>query len=281
MFLRRPHALLVLALAPLPGQAAFNIELVDGGGLTSELWAQFTLAATTWEGYITDYAWDYATYSGYLSGWDGNLTIIASAISIDGVGGILGQAGPDGGYDLTSVGGYGFATSGIMQFDVDDLDYMLSTGTLSMVILHEMAHVIGFGTLWEMNGLYDATNAPGEYVGANAIAAYNAEFGYSAAYVPVELEGGTGTAGGHWDENYGGANPGSTDFGYALMSGWANPGSYITDTTLGQFEDLGYTVNYAYDPYAVVPEPDAPLAPLLVAGAAVALSRRRRRHASR
>ncbi len=260
-----------LLFTPLSTQAAFNIELIDGGGLSTEQWAQFTLAEATWEGFLTGYSYD---YSSYVSDW--NLQITATGSTIDGSGGVLGSAGPSTVYNFTSYGGYMYTTTGTMNFDTADLDTMLANETLGMVILHEMAHVIGFGTLWSYNGLYDETNSPGEYLGANALAQYNAEFGYSASFVPVELGGDVGTAHAHWDENDGGVNPATSDFGYALMSGWANPGSYITNTTLGQFEDLGYTVNYAYDPYAVVPEPDSPLVPLLAAIAAVGVARRRR-----
>ena len=36
----------------------------------------------------------------------------------------------------------------MMEFDVADMDLLESDGTLKPVILHEMAHVLGIGTLW-------------------------------------------------------------------------------------------------------------------------------------
>ncbi len=49
-----------------------------------------------------------------------------------------------------------------------------------------MAHCLGFGTIWTDLGLLSGagTNDP-EFLGKNAIAEYNAEFGLNATGVPV------------------------------------------------------------------------------------------------
>ena len=36
-----------------------------------------------------------------------------------------------------------------MQFDVADMAKLISNGTLQSVVLHEMGHVLGIGTLWD------------------------------------------------------------------------------------------------------------------------------------
>ena len=41
-----------------------------------------------------------------------------------------------------------------------------------------------------------------------------------------------------------------------LMTGWLNSGSFISDTTLGSFEDLGYNTTLNLAGAAAVPEPD-------------------------
>ncbi|MDR1280031.1 MAG: hypothetical protein LBK99_04340, partial [Opitutaceae bacterium] len=95
----------------------------------------------------------------------------------------------------------------------------------------------------------------------HALANYRAEFNQpSATYVPVEGEGGYGTAGGHWDEVYLGANNTGfisnltgQDMRYELMTGWANSPMFLSSVTLGALEDLGYIVNY--DVLNMVPEP--------------------------
>jgi hypothetical protein len=240
------------------------------GGLTASQQNVFTTAANTWMSYLT----------GYQAGINiSSLTIDASGTTIDGVGGVLGQAGPTFG---TSQGGYVLATQGTMQFDTADLANMESNGSLLYVILHEMAHVIGFGTLWTNNGVY--VNGTGQFTGANAVSAYQAEYNQpGATYVPVELGGGGGTANGHWNEVDGGAGltgilSGSSvcgsycDMTYELMTGWLNgPTAYISNTTIASFSDIGYTTSLVTS----TPEPGTGV--LLGAGfVAVALFRRRR-----
>ena len=120
-----------------------------------------------------------------------------------------------------------------MEFDTADLNWLESNGSLLDVIVHEMAHVIGFGTLWEWNGVY--TSGTGQYTGPAGLAAYRAEFDPTAAFVPVELHGGPGTANGHWDEDWaGGSN--------ALMTGYLGSGNFISDTTVQSFVDIGYVL---------------------------------------
>jgi hypothetical protein len=45
-----------------------------------------------------------------------------------------------------------------------------------------------------------------------------------------------------------------------LMSGWLNGGSYISDTTLGSFEDMGYNTTLLLN---AVPEPSSALLALV------------------
>jgi hypothetical protein len=209
------------AYAELP---SFDITIQFDSGLSESQQAVFSSAESYWESVITNYAYNVTFEPG--------LTITASGEEIDGQSGILGQAGPTVG---NSSYGTLYATGGTMRFDTADLDYMESQGTLYNVILHEMAHVIGYGSLWDYNGLY--TDGTGEYTGANALAEYQAEFDPNATYIPIELDGGEGTQDAHWDEDWAG---GSTE----LMTGWLNGTPFISNTTLAQFEDLGYIVDF-------------------------------------
>jgi len=220
--------------------AGFDISVVFGGGLTSSQQSVFSEAETFWETLITGYQ-PGITLSG--------ITIEASGIAIDGNGQILGQAGPRSGVIQQ---GFGIATSGIMQFDTADLGVLETAGLLDEVIIHEMAHVMGFGTLWELNGL--STPGSGQYTGQNALDIYRLEFDPLATFIPVELDGGEGTVDGHWDEGWAGtANE--------LMTGFLNVPAFISATTVASFRDLGYTT---IDLVAAVPLP-APVL-LLLAG---------------
>lgn len=164
-----------------------------------------------------------------------DVLIEATATAIDGPGGILGSAGPR---ELRTDGTL-LPWKGAMQFDTADLDQLEASGQLVDVIVHEMAHVLGFGTIWELKGLIEGAGTPGSvFTGANAVAAYNEIFGNTDPAVPLETQGGPGTADGHWSEDL---------FGTELMTGFLNAGvpNPISRVTVGQFEDLGYQVDYA------------------------------------
>ena len=187
-----------------------------------------------------------------------SMFISAEVVAIDGAGGVLGSAGPT---ELVNDGFRWLASHGRMRFDVADIANLDANGTLEDVILHEMAHVMGIGTLWTTNNLY--TSGSGEYNGANALAQYQVEFDNSAVFVPVELDGGPGTANGHWDESNAVTviDPNNVNFGRtrsgALMTGFLDTNDpYISNTTGGSFQDLGYSVNFNAI-QGTVPEPSS------------------------
>lgn len=243
--------------------APFTINVNFSGGLSPTQQSIFTTAANTWMNLI----------SGYQPGISiASLNISAAGTAIDGVGGVLGSAGPD---TVTSQGGFLLATSGSMNFDSADLSNMESNGTLLTVILHEMAHVMGFGTLWTPNGVY--LNNTGQYTGPAALTAYKAEFSQpSATFIPVELGGGAGTANGHWNEADGGGSLTGIisplgDMRFELMTGWVNSPYFISQTTIGSFVDIGYLAATTD-----MPEP-APMALISIGLLAVGVLRRRTR----
>lgn len=180
-----------------------------------------------------------------------DLVIFANVTAIDGPGGILGQAGPC----LIRTAG-SLPVLGIMQFDVADLNNLETAGQLDEVILHEMQHVIGFGTIWNNLGVISgAGGADPFFTGANAIAAFNANGGnsYPGTPVPLENTGGSGTRDSHWRE---------TVFKNELMTGFLNGGANpLSVITVQHFADIGYSVNPgAADAYTVVfPSPPASL----------------------
>ena len=114
---------------------------------------------------------------------------------------------------------------------------MEGSGILEAVILHEMGHVLGFGTLWEFGrDLRDGTGSPDpRFTGPLAIATY-AELGGSGT-VPIEGDFGPGTQGSHWDED---------TFYNELMTGFLNSGARtnpLSDLSIAAMGDLGYVVN--------------------------------------
>jgi len=173
----------------------------------------------------------------------------------DAPGGILGSAGPcvlrGSGDDVGTV------VVGFMQFDTADLDSLEADGLLEDVIVHEMGHVLGLGTLWEPQGLLDFVASDGAascrnaavftvdptFVGASGVAAWQDDLG-GTGNVPVENGGQPGTRCGHWDED---------TFGTELMTGYLNLGvQSLSVLSVRSLEDLGLTVDpAAADPYAL------------------------------
>ncbi len=185
------------------------------------------------------------------------LRINASVVTIDGAGGTLGSAGTDQ-YAIDQQS-FRLATDGTMEFDVADVSSLVSSGIFDDVILHEMAHVMGFGTMWNLNNVY--IDGSGKFTGAVATSFWQSEFG-QIGNPDVELGGGPGTRDGHWNENEGGVgftnirDPLGRDMRYELMTGWLNNDSqgspFISNMTLGSFFDIGYQANFQ-----AVPEPSS------------------------
>ncbi len=235
--------------------------------------AAFDSAEATWESILIGYQGGVAASrsAGSSVSVGGTLTdVIINALiePIDGAGGILGSAGPN--EIIIDTLGYTLATDGSMRFDTADVANLSTNGSLEAVVLHEMAHVLGFGTLWTNNGVYN--NGSGEYTGAAATLQWQTEFGQTGT-PDVELDGGPGTANGHWNENiFGLGAVGITDsmgrdMQNELMTGWLNSPTFISRMTVESFSDIGFEV-------AAVPEPSSLM---MLTAPTVGLMRRRRK----
>ena len=170
-----------------------------------------------------------------------DVIIYATVAPIDGPGKILGFAGP-----CTIRSGSALTSIGTMQFDTDDIDRMITTGTLQDVIQHEMLHVVGIGTLWITKGLLaGAHTVDSRFTGTFGI---NACIGLGGlpvcpTSVPVENSGGAGTADAHWRES---------TFGTELMTGFIQSTNQFSTMSIQSMADLGYTVNpLAADAYVI------------------------------
>ncbi len=171
-----------------------------------------------------------------------DVIIFATVENIDGQGGILGSAGPCTVRNSTSL-----PVIGRMRFDDADLLFREGVGQLLPLILHEMGHVLGFGTIWtDLGVIADKGTADPIFVGTNALALWpSLTLGYLGRPVPVENQFGPGTADAHWRESV---------FNAELMTGFIEtPGVTmpLSRMTIASFKDLGYGVNYdASEPFA-------------------------------
>ena len=215
------------------GNAAdsFNIMITYGGDLSGSLAQSFMDAADYFSQIILK---DVADLS---SGLD-DIQIDASLIEIDGAGGVLGRAGPQ--YVRSS--NY-LPTEAIMEFDVADAQTFADQGLWDDIVFHEMLHTLGFGTLWGFMSLRDGSIAGGDmrFNGTHANDVYEDEFADIAAAdgfnfgIPIETDGGAGTAGGHWDE---------ATFDNEIMTGYVNGSNFMSWMSIAALEDMGYDTVY-------------------------------------
>jgi Bacterial Ig-like domain (group 2)/Leishmanolysin len=242
---------------------AFDIVLTYLTPLTTSQRAAFEAARDRWESIVVgdlpdvnnDLPANQCGSNPATSGPFDDLTIFVTVTAIDGPGATLGQAGPcfirvPG--DLTVIG--------LMEFDEEDVEIIEGEGLLDEVVLHEMGHVLGFGTLWDTED-FNLLRNPSErdslppcdpplvdthFVGPQAIAAFNAAGGadYSGAKVPVMNEGCVGTVNSHWRDAV---------FGAELMTGFINDGANpLSAISVAAMRDITYTVSVAgADPYTV------------------------------
>ena len=250
--------------------------IVDGAeAVDLDKRAVFQEAVDYWENIIV----------GYDDGLDRTVTIYASTFLSGGDTGSL------------NVGKGAWYLSGLTNLDADRR--VPTTGRIRLnsnprglvngtfrdrTVKHEIGHVLGLGELWSVNNVHE--NGSGKYTGINGVAAFNREFGLNYDYVPVEIDGGPGTANVHWNsflESDQDGEPGDDfdplvvsgqfagqNFGNDLLasSGGRGPQLYLSDTSLGALRDMGYnTIAYS------VPEPSSSI---LLALGSLALIRRRR-----
>ncbi len=230
--LESPESTTSLQIAPAP-RAGFQIDLNFTTPLTFTQRQAFEQAASRWSRIISaDLPDIFLDENGLLVD---DVLIDVSTPLLDGIGGVLGQAEPR----LIRTQS-GLPILGIMEFDSADLTQLESDDSLDEIILHEMAHVLGFGTLWRRFRRFDLLNGflfP-RYTGEQAIAQYQQLFTVSPLLgqtIPLEAFGGQGTRLLHWSEAV---------FTDELMTGFFDAGqTQISSVTIASLADLGYAVD--------------------------------------
>ncbi len=222
-------------------QFDIDVRFIGDGG-TQQQRDAFIRAAAKWRRVIVGdvHTARVSEVAGYCDSWIpaidetiNDVVIFARIRSIDGVGKILAQAGPCSFSTVSNLTLYG-----LMEFDQDDLPGMIANSTLDDVVLHEMGHVLGIGTLWSFrrNLLVDRGGADPYFVGGSARAEFARIGGlaYGGMSVPVENSGGPGTRDAHWRASV---------LGRELMQGYARAGGMpLSRLTAASLADLGYSV---------------------------------------
>jgi hypothetical protein len=153
---------------------------------------------------------------------------------------------------------------GRIVVDTDDVETLAGLGLLEDVVAHELGHVLGIGTLWELKELLaepslpDAPGADTHFTGPRAVAAFLALGGaaHPGAPVPVENQvGGEGSRDVHWRQGVF-FNELMTPL---LVAGGPNPLSRVSAASLA---DLGYEVRESLaEPWSLPGVGGAPAAP--------------------
>lgn len=227
--------------------AAFLIDVRFLTSMSADQRDAFVAAARRWMSIITGHltpipvnlpAGACSTLQPAMNETVTDVVIFAEVIPIDGVGNVLGSASPCATRSTTDL-----TIVGTMQFDSADLQALVATNQLVATITHEMAHVLGFGTVWSTRSLTSGlgTTDP-RFIGPEAVSIwppFSAALGFPGTNPPIENLGGAGTAGSHWRESV---------FHAELMTGYIEaPGvpMPLSRITIASMKDLGYQVDYA------------------------------------
>lgn len=166
--------------------------------------------------------------------------------SIDGVGEAVARSGPCSvrvSRFPASDDIYKEAILGAIQLDEIDVGRMEANGVLLPVVVHEMAHVLGFGTTWDEHDLIADPSLPANpiadtrFTGRLARAAFDAAggTGYTGgAKVPVQSGARSGSSDAHWRESV---------FVDELMTPFVGGGHALSLITIESLADMGYGVD--------------------------------------
>ena len=171
-----------------------------------------------------------------------DLLVYVRVVDLDGAGGVLARAGP-----CRLRAGSNLPYVGRIEVDSADVAQMEESGSLTGILLHELGHVLGFGTTWGYLGLLrdpsfpDNWDADTHFAGALARKAFDEAGGskyVAGAKVPVEVATlfNRASADSHWRESV---------LDTELMTSYGEE-SGITELsaiTIQSLADLGYTVD--------------------------------------
>lgn len=203
----------------------FSMQLNFGDGmsmLNSGVRTAVSEAAKFWEDVITS-----STFNGAH-----NLAIdvVGVAASQDWLAAATNRSG------TTDATGKWMPTTGTVRINTSySSDYNRDPSYLKNLLIHEFAHVLGIGTVWEKQGRSFIDRASNTYSASTyAGKAYGELLGtFTPTAVPLEAG-----AFGHWDE---------AKFGDELLTPYAEGAGVkmpLSQVTLASLRDIGWNVNY-------------------------------------
>jgi hypothetical protein len=251
---------------PEPDSSRYNITLVFSEDETTQSLTEaqrqvFIDAAARWEAIITGDLEPVENFSlaanAFLPGAPpvvGTVDDVLIFVRFGNLGGPLGRAGPRLIREAGTPDAF-LTVAGIMEFEIDEFlpgGFFENQQQYEDVIVHEMGHVIGIGTLWQITGNTEGilnnppTVPPGlpnpnydpRFTGVGAVAEYQTLLSSAnkplESTVPIDNTGGPGNFNGHWRE---------LTFDNELMTPYAGGLELLSRMTAASLGDLGYTVD--------------------------------------
>jgi hypothetical protein len=252
-------ALAILALASFAPARAFDLvfSINSAGSFTANQLSIINNALTQVEG----------MWETMITGYQPGISIASVPITINPTNSGLASASFSG---SVNQGGFNVSTSGFVNINTLEIENFANwqgdepngLNFIDELLAHEVGHVLGIGTQWVNNDVYQFNTF--QYTGQYGLAAYQAEFNDPIMYAPVENAGNAGTPNAHWDQRMrsspqegdpnnpwvldprvGVVDQWGRDRGLELMTGAIDPDflePFVSRFTIQSMRDLGYTV---------------------------------------
>ncbi len=235
---------------------AFEIELVFVNDISPSYRKMIEGAVTKWEQILAHTEFEDYLYNRDVDCWGhvewigvvDDVRVAVEVVDIEGETGPFGSGGP------CWIRRNSMPIKGLITLNASRMEWMVDEGILEAVMLHELGHVLGVGTIWRNLGFLQNPSRPDcpecdtFFSGALAIEAFNNAGGSTYEGRKVPIESGARLDDFHWRESV---------MGVELMTPRLRRGdgdylNRLSAITIQSLADMGYLVDLSLaDPYSL------------------------------